>query len=131
MSCTSVSPCSTASRNWAVLKRWLLHKSIWGSGDSHSQMELCNKSRDIQKVSDFFWGGMVVLRLYQPNRQPPQTHSPSSQKPSDMSGRYLGMLVGRIVVNDQVQLLGLRRLAIDRLEKSQPLLVPMELIGHG
>ena len=40
------------------------------------------------------------------------------------------MLVGRIVVNDQVQFLLLGRVAIDRLEKPQPLLMSMELIGH-
>ena len=45
-------------------------------------------------------------------------------------GKHLGVLVGRIVVDDEVQFLLLGRLAIDRLEEPQPLLMPMELIGH-
>ena len=45
-------------------------------------------------------------------------------------GQHLGVLVRGVVVNDQVQLLGLGCVAIDLLEKPQPLLVPMELVGH-
>ena len=45
-------------------------------------------------------------------------------------GEYLRVLVSRIVVHDQVQLLLVRRLAIDGLKEAQPFLMPVELIGH-
>jgi len=42
----------------------------------------------------------------------------------------LWVLVGCVVIHDQVQFLGLWRLAINHLEKLQPLLMPMEWAGH-
>src|SRR3546814_18489327 len=42
----------------------------------------------------------------------------------------LGVLVGGVVVDDQMQVLVLGGLAVDGLEEPQPLLMSVELIGH-